>query len=203
MPAAGVAHNLVVVKINKTYPGQGKKVISSLFGTGQMMFTKYLVVVSGNIDIRNYRELLLHVFENTDFRSDLLFTSGPLDVLDHSSDSFAMGGKLGIDGTEKLKEELSGRSSGTLHKVPLSPELEDSLKKKILETNSIVNIINDLPVVIVGLNQNEDALSSERSRKGFRGIETRDIFRLILAVDNTICTLLHGRYLETLILSVI
>jgi 4-hydroxy-3-polyprenylbenzoate decarboxylase len=186
MPAAGVAHNLVVVKIKKTYPGQGKKVISSLLGTGQMMFTKYLAVVSGNIDIRNYRELLLHVLENTDFKADLLFSSGPLDVLDHSSDTFAMGGKLGIDGTEKLKEELYGRSSGTPQKVSLSRELKVSLKGKILETNNNVNIINDLPVVIVGLNQNEDALSSERSRKGFRGIETRDFFRLILAVDSTV-----------------
>ena len=62
MPDAGVAHNLVIVKIKKTYPGQGMKVISSLFGAGQMMFTKYLVVVSGDIDIRNYKELAYPYF---------------------------------------------------------------------------------------------------------------------------------------------
>ncbi len=61
MPDAGVAHNLVVVKINKAYPGQGKKVISSLLGAGQMMFTKYLVVVSGDVDIRNYNGLLRQI----------------------------------------------------------------------------------------------------------------------------------------------
>ncbi len=186
MPAAGVAHNLVVVRINKTYPGQGKKVISSLFGTGQMMFTKYLVVVSGNTDIRNYRELIAHVLENTDFRSDLLYTSGPLDVLDHSSDTFAMGGKLGIDGTIKLREELSGRSAADTHKTSLSSGYLEILRKKILETNSNANIINDIPVVIVGLNQGESSRSSEKSRKGFRENEMKDLFRLILAVDHTV-----------------
>ena len=59
MPDAGIAHNLVIVKIKKSYPGQGMKVINSLSGAGQMMFTKYMIVVSGNIDIRNYKELAL------------------------------------------------------------------------------------------------------------------------------------------------
>ncbi len=98
---AGVAHNLVIVKIRKNYPGQGMKVINSLFGAGQMMFSKYLIVVSGNIDIRNYMELAPHIFENTDMRRDLLFSHGPLDVLDHSSDAFSFGGKLGVDATHK------------------------------------------------------------------------------------------------------
>ncbi|HSN49747.1 MAG TPA: menaquinone biosynthesis decarboxylase, partial [Bacteroidales bacterium] len=109
MPVAGVAHNLVVVRINKTYPGQGMKVISSLSGAGQMMFTKYLVVVSGDVDIRNYKELINHIFTHTDFGSDILFSRGPLDVLDHSSDSFSFGGKAGVDATVKLPEEMPGR----------------------------------------------------------------------------------------------
>ena len=105
MPDAGIAHNLVIVKINKTYPGQGMKVINSLLGAGQMMFTKYLIVVSGNIDIRNYREVAKTVFENADFSKDLLFTNGPLDVLDHASDNFSFGGKAGVDATVKHQEE--------------------------------------------------------------------------------------------------
>jgi 4-hydroxy-3-polyprenylbenzoate decarboxylase len=85
------------------------KVINSLFGAGQMMFTKYLVVVSGSLNIRNYKELMIHILANTDFESDILFTRGPLDVLDHSSDSFSFGGKAGIDATVKLPEEIQGR----------------------------------------------------------------------------------------------
>ena len=105
MPDSGVAHNLAVIRIRKTYPGQGKKVINSLSGAGQMMFTKYLIVVSGDTDIRDYSKLLISVCRNTDLRSDLLFTSGPLDVLDHSAETFSLGGKLGIDATQKIREE--------------------------------------------------------------------------------------------------
>jgi 4-hydroxy-3-polyprenylbenzoate decarboxylase len=180
MPPAGVAHNLVVVKIHKTYPGQGKKVISSLLGTGQMMFTKYLVVVSGNVDIRNYRELLSYVLANTDFRTDLLFTSGPLDVLDHSSDTFAMGGKLGIDGTIKLGSESSRTPDNVSRNTSESRENTEKLRKEILEANAGVNIIPGIPVVIVGSDQNEIAL------KVFRENENKDLFRLILAVDHNV-----------------
>jgi 4-hydroxy-3-polyprenylbenzoate decarboxylase len=162
MPAAGVAHNLVIVKIKKTYQGQGKKVISSLFGTGQMMFTKYLVVVSGNVDIRNYRELVMHTLDNTDFRSDLVFTGGPLDVLDHSSDTFAMGGKLGIDGTIKMQEEMK-------HDMESAGKIRD-----------------DLPVAVIGVNQDESADSAERYREGFRNKVMKERFRIILAVDHTV-----------------
>ncbi|HLN54786.1 MAG TPA: menaquinone biosynthesis decarboxylase, partial [Bacteroidales bacterium] len=108
MPDAGTAHNLVVVRIKKSYPGQGIKVINSLFGAGQMMFSKYIIVVDGEVDIRNYAELAGNVFQHTDFQKDILFSRGPLDVLDHASDSFSFGGKAGIDATRKMPEELSG-----------------------------------------------------------------------------------------------
>jgi 4-hydroxy-3-polyprenylbenzoate decarboxylase len=105
MPAAGVAHNLAIVKIDKRYPGQGMKVINSLMGAGQMMFTKYLIVVSGDADIRNYSQLVSYVSENTVLPDDITFLKGPLDVLDHASERFAFGGKAGIDATVKMKEE--------------------------------------------------------------------------------------------------
>jgi 4-hydroxy-3-polyprenylbenzoate decarboxylase len=107
MPDAGIAHNLLIVSINKTYPGQARKVIAALSGAGQMMFTKYIIAVDSNIDIRDYRNLISAVLKHTEFPSDLIFSSGPLDVLDHSSDTFAFGGKLGIDATLKLEGERS------------------------------------------------------------------------------------------------
>jgi 4-hydroxy-3-polyprenylbenzoate decarboxylase len=183
MPEAGVAHNLVIVKISKTYPGQGRKVVGSFYGAGQLMLTKYLVVVSGDVDIRNYPELAQHVFENADFRNDLIFTSGPLDVLDHSSDTFAFGGKLGIDATIKLEAELSGRS---LNSTSLSKGFTGNLRKNILKENSNINILNDLPIVITGLCQSEDPVASEKSKKYFRQNEIKDLFRLVLAVDHTV-----------------
>ncbi|MFO7574549.1 MAG: menaquinone biosynthesis decarboxylase [Bacteroidales bacterium] len=106
MPPAGVAHNLVIVRIEKRYPGQGMKVLSTLFGAGQMMFSKFIVVVSGDTDIRNL-DSMMKVFErNVRFGEDIMFIKGPLDVLDHSSGQFSFGGKMGIDATEKLPEEI-------------------------------------------------------------------------------------------------
>lgn len=115
MPVAGVAHNLVIVSIDKTYPGQGMKVLSALFGAGQMMLSKYIIVVSSNVDAHDYQMVADAVFGNVRFESDLLLTHGPLDMLDHSAFRQSMGGKLGIDATEKLAEERTGE----YHSVPL------------------------------------------------------------------------------------
>ncbi len=183
MPEAGVAHNLVIVKINKSYPGQGRKTIGSFYGAGQLMLTKYLIVVSGDVDIRKYRELAQHLLVNTDFRYDLLFTSGPLDVLDHSSDTSAFGGKLGIDATEKLEEELSGRS---LPVNSVSDKLTGQKKETILTVNSKINIVNDFPVIITGLYQSEDPMASEKAKDYFKQKEIKNLFRLVLTVDHTV-----------------
>jgi len=115
MPVAGVAHNLVIVSIDKTYPGQGMKVLSALFGAGQMMLSKYIIVVSSPVNVHDYQMVAEAIFANARFETDLLLTRGPLDVLDHSSDRFSMGGKLGIDATIKLSEERIAE----YHSVPL------------------------------------------------------------------------------------
>jgi 4-hydroxy-3-polyprenylbenzoate decarboxylase len=115
MPVAGVAHNLVIVSIEKTFPGQGMKVLSSLFGAGQMMLSKYIIVVSSPVHVNDYRAVADAFFTNVRFEADLLVTRGPLDVLDHSSDTFSVGGKLGIDATVKLSEERIEE----FHSVPL------------------------------------------------------------------------------------
>jgi 4-hydroxy-3-polyprenylbenzoate decarboxylase len=115
MPVAGVAHNLVIVSIEKTFPGQGMKVLSSLFGAGQMMLSKYIIVVSSPVHVNDYRAVADAFFSNVRLEADLLVTRGPLDVLDHSSDTFSVGGKLGIDATVKLSEERIEE----FHSVPL------------------------------------------------------------------------------------
>jgi 4-hydroxy-3-polyprenylbenzoate decarboxylase len=187
MPDAGVAHNLVIVKIKKTYPGQGMKVISSLFGAGQMMFTKYLVVVSGDINIRNYRELLIHLFENTDLSKDLLFFRGPLDVLDHSSSSFSFGGKSGVDATIKHPEESAGRN--------ITRQSSSLAVSEMINSFSGTNIIkmfnsdlfnNDIPVLIVTADSTEDPDVIDKVKSMFRTIDPKGILSLILIVDNTV-----------------
>jgi len=184
MPDAGVAHNLAIVKINKSYPGQGKKVISSLFGAGQMMFTKYLVVVSGDIDIRNYNMLITNIIANTDFRKDLLFTTGPLDVLDHASDITGLGGKLGIDATIKLREEDSERISSEASGFKDDEALRSLMKYS--EPISSVNILNGFPVLVAAINQTYDPFATDKVIRHFSEPGMLNIFSLVLIVDDSV-----------------
>jgi 4-hydroxy-3-polyprenylbenzoate decarboxylase len=105
LPAEGVFHNLVFVSIRKTYPMQAFKIMHGLWGMGQMMFTKYIVVVDADVDVHNTSEVLFHLCANTEPQRDAIFTKGPADVLDHAKTEFAIGTKLGIDATKKLPGE--------------------------------------------------------------------------------------------------
>lgn len=105
LPAEGVFHNLVFVSIRKTYPMQGYKIMHGLWGMGQMMFTKYLVVVDDDVDVHNTSEVLFRLCANTDPQRDSIFTRGPADVLDHATSKIGIGSKLGIDATRKLAGE--------------------------------------------------------------------------------------------------
>ncbi|MGA2869868.1 MAG: UbiD family decarboxylase [Verrucomicrobiota bacterium] len=105
LPAEGVFHNLVFVSIKKTYPMQAYKIMHGLWGMGQMMFTKYLVVVDADVNVHNTSEVLFHLTANTDPQRDSIFTKGPSDVLDHATSEIAIGTKLGIDATKKLPGE--------------------------------------------------------------------------------------------------
>lgn len=105
LPAEGVFHNLVFVSIKKTYPLQAFKIMHGLWGMGQMMFTKYIIVVDAEVNVHNTSEVLFHLCANTDPQRDSIFTKGPSDVLDHATSEIAMGTKLGIDATKKLPGE--------------------------------------------------------------------------------------------------
>ncbi|MBI5008540.1 MAG: menaquinone biosynthesis decarboxylase, partial [Bacteroidia bacterium] len=189
LPVAGVAHNLMFVKINKSYPGQGLKVLSSLFGTGQMMFTKYLIAVSGNVDIRNYRQLAEYVFRNTDFTRDLLFSRGPLDVLDHASDAFSFGGKLGIDATAKLPEELLYRSEGKTEDLPLLKTDFENLTREGVITGFNREIASDgIPVYIISVNRETDPAIVGKTAARLMQITAGSGSCLFLAVDHTVDT---------------
>jgi 4-hydroxy-3-polyprenylbenzoate decarboxylase len=105
LPAEGVFHNLVFVSIRKTYPMQAYKIMHGLWGMGQMMFTKYIVVVDDDVDVHNTSEVLFRLCANTDPERDTIFTRGPADVLDHATSEIGLGTKLGFDATKKLPGE--------------------------------------------------------------------------------------------------
>ncbi len=105
MPVEGVFHNLVIAKIKKEYAGQGQKVMNAMWGAGQMMFNKILVIVDDEVSITNYKELARYVFRHLNPAADIYFSQGPMDVLDHSCSKLGFGGKMCIDGTRKSEEE--------------------------------------------------------------------------------------------------
>lgn len=127
LPIEGGFHNLAIVSIKKTYPGQGKKIMHSLWGMGQMMLTKCIIVVEDEVDIHNLKQLSWYVLSNVDPQRDLVFWEGPLDQLDHASNFPAYGSKIGIDATRKWKEEGYTRTWPEM--ITMTPEV----KKKVDE----------------------------------------------------------------------
>ncbi len=125
LPAEGVFHNLVFVSIKKTYPMQAYKIMHGLWGMGQMMFTKYIVVVDAGVDVHNTSEVLFHLTANTDPQRDSIFTKGPSDVLDHATSEIASGSKLGIDATKKIPGEGFKRAWPPLIKM------DENIRKKV------------------------------------------------------------------------
>ena len=105
MPAPGIFHNLVFVSIDKQYPGQAWKVMNALWGMGLMSLAKVIVVVDKDVNVRDPEEAWWVALNHIDPERDTRFTMGPIDVLDHSSRAFTYGSKMGIDATQKWKEE--------------------------------------------------------------------------------------------------
>ena len=105
LPFAGVFHNCAIVSIKKTYPKQAQKVMHAIWGLGQMMFTKMIVVVDEHINVHDLNEVFWYVSNNIDAKRDFTMVEGPLDALDHSSPIPNFGTKLGVDATKKLPNE--------------------------------------------------------------------------------------------------
>lgn len=103
-PAEGVFHNLVIVKINSLYPGDAHKVVHNILGSGQLMFSKIIIVVNENIDIRNYWQVIHCIFKNINIKNDIHFSKGVADVLDHSGEITGVGSKMAIDATKKTED---------------------------------------------------------------------------------------------------
>jgi 4-hydroxy-3-polyprenylbenzoate decarboxylase len=133
LPAEGAFHNLAFVSIKKTYPMQAYKVMHALWGLGQMMFTKYIIVVDDDVDVHNTSEVLFRLCANTDPQRDCVFTRGPADVLDHATSEPAVGAKLGMDATKKLPAEGFKRLWPPLIKMP--PDIREKVDKLLRGTD--------------------------------------------------------------------
>lgn len=135
LPEEGIGHNIAIAKIEKSYPGQGIKVGHALWGAGQMMFCKTIIVTDEDIDIRDFSQVEKAIVKNYLPQRDTHFSRGPMDVLDHTSPVCGYGGKMLIDATIKLPEE------GGKH-TPLS-DIAFHFTHSETETKGLINVILD------------------------------------------------------------
>jgi len=105
LPLEGVFHNLMMVSIKKSYPGQARKVMNAIWSLGQAMFTKCIIVVDEDVDVQDIGDVTLKVLNHIDPERDIQFTMGPVDSLDHAARLPNYGSKMGIDGTRKWSTE--------------------------------------------------------------------------------------------------
>jgi 4-hydroxy-3-polyprenylbenzoate decarboxylase len=104
-PAAGIFHNLVLVSIDKRYPGHARKIMNAFWGLGQLMFSKCIVVVDKDVNVQNEAEVAWIAGTHVDPSRDIQITTGPVDDLDDAAIQPAFGGKMGIDATRKWPSE--------------------------------------------------------------------------------------------------
>jgi 4-hydroxy-3-polyprenylbenzoate decarboxylase len=128
LPLEGVFHNCAVVSIKKTYPQQAKKVMHAIWGMGQMMFTKMVIVVDEHVNVQDMNEVWWRVYNNIDARRDIVMVDGPLDVLDHSSPMPNWGTKVGIDATKAWVAE--GYTREWPDEIEMSAEIKEMVDKK-------------------------------------------------------------------------
>jgi 4-hydroxy-3-polyprenylbenzoate decarboxylase len=105
LPVEGIFHNLMIVSLRKSYPGQARKVMNAIWSLGQAMFTKVIVVVDEDVNVQDLREVALKALNHIDPERDIQFTLGPVDSLDHASRLPDYGSKMGIDATRKWASE--------------------------------------------------------------------------------------------------
>lgn len=124
-PLEGVFHGCVIVSIDKKYPGHAKKIMNTLWGSGQMMYTKMIVVVDKDVNPHDVSKVAWKIFNNIDAKRDLVISDGPLDALDHASPMRFIGNRLGVDATRKWKSE------GYTRDWPDDIEMSGDIKKRV------------------------------------------------------------------------
>jgi 4-hydroxy-3-polyprenylbenzoate decarboxylase len=114
LPFCGVAHNLMLIKIHKTYPGNARKVAHAVWGLGQAMFTKTIIVIDQHgPDVHDEAAVAAHVLEHLNAEHSFEFVLGPTETLDHATRALHFGSKLCIDATRPLPGDPGGTGEGS------------------------------------------------------------------------------------------
>jgi 4-hydroxy-3-polyprenylbenzoate decarboxylase len=184
MPVEGVFHNLVIAQIRKEYAGQAQKVMNAMWGAGQMMFNKILVIADEGVRIQNYKQLAQYIFKNLNPATDIYFSQGPMDVLDHSCSKLGFGGKMCIDGTGKFEEEKDESLQLEIYNAPL--ELQNRLQQ-LLEIRAVNTSLLEIgiPVLIASVEKNRKGHVRELHQQICELREVEGV-KMILYVEHTV-----------------
>jgi len=125
LPMEGIFHNLALVSIDKRYPGHARKVMHALWGLGQMMFAKIIVIFDKEVNVQDMSEALWYLGNNIDPQRDVCFVTGPVDALDHAAPLPHLGSKMGIDATRKWPEE--GFSRQWPEVITMDPQVKQKI----------------------------------------------------------------------------
>jgi 4-hydroxy-3-polyprenylbenzoate decarboxylase len=155
-----------------------------MWGAGQMMFNKILVLADEHTAIQDYEALARDVFKNLNPATDVIFSNGPMDVLDHSCSKLGFGGKMCIDGTSKFDEERDDRY------VPASGEwalTADALKGQFPEIRSVNDQLlhKNIPCLIISLEKNR-AGHVKALHKDLCRMQQMEEIKIILYVEHTV-----------------
>ena len=185
MPIEGVFHNLVITKINKEYAGQAPKVMNAMWGAGQMMFNKILVLTDQHAQITQYEQLAIEVFKNLNPGTDIHFSQGPMDVLDHSCSKMGFGGKMCIDGTFKFNEEIDDMYAyeSNLSAVKLTEDFFNSYEE--ISSVNIDLLSRNIPCILISVLKNRPGHIKELHKSICKNPEMEHI-KMILYVEQGI-----------------
>ena len=155
MPVEGVFHNCVIVSFDKRYPMQPRRLMTSLWGLGQMSFVKTIVTVDADIDVHNYKEVAKFLLDKVDFNTDLFFSEGILDVLNHASDQKLYGSKLGVDLTDKIEGEPGYKNEMYVPKVKSRPPTSEKIKElfDVIQDCKILELQTQRTVLLITMNK--------------------------------------------------
>jgi 4-hydroxy-3-polyprenylbenzoate decarboxylase len=183
MPVEGVFHNLVIAQIKKEYAGQGQKVMNAMWGAGQMMFNKILVISDEGVPIQNYEKLAQYIFSNINPATDIYFSQGPMDVLDHSCSKLGFGGKMCIDGTRKFDEEKDENIDWPLTSQLWLETLHNSFPEIHSMNTSLLN--KEIPVLIISVEKNKKGHIRELHQK-ICEVKEVEAVKMILYIEHTV-----------------
>jgi len=184
MPVEGVFHNLVIVKIRKDFAGQGQKVMNAMWGAGQMMFNKILVLADEQIKIQDYEALAKYVFKNLNPATDIYFSQGPMDVLDHSCSKLGFGGKMCIDGTMKFDEEREEGCKPQAVSVKLDAEFFKNRFPEIYKANTSL-VKKEIPCLIISVEKNRKG-HIRQLHEQICELQEMEGIKMILYVEHTV-----------------